>query len=141
MATILSDLGTRRAGGARVQGDDLWIPLAELEAASGWTLRPEGVCRGDVCVPIPSGRGGDFVSGDGPARSFNLAALARHRGQPVVRSDTGDVWSIGESSADRGRALAALEAPDFELPDLDAKLHRLSAHRGRKVFLVSWASW
>ena len=30
---------------------------------------------------------------------------------------------------------------DFELPDLDGKLHRLSDYRGQKVLLVTWASW
>ena len=31
--------------------------------------------------------------------------------------------------------------PAFSLPDLDGKLHSLSAYRGRKVFLFCWASW
>ncbi|HSY78461.1 MAG TPA: redoxin domain-containing protein [Verrucomicrobiae bacterium] len=34
-----------------------------------------------------------------------------------------------------------MQAPDFELPDLDGKLHRLSDYRGKKVFLLAWASW
>ena len=32
-------------------------------------------------------------------------------------------------------------APDFTLPDLDGKLHSLSDYRGKKVVLMSWASW
>ena len=32
-------------------------------------------------------------------------------------------------------------APDFCLPDLDGKLHRLSDYRGKKVFLFHFASW
>lgn len=31
--------------------------------------------------------------------------------------------------------------PDFCLPDLDGKLHRLSDYRGKKVFLFHFASW
>ena len=37
--------------------------------------------------------------------------------------------------------LASSEAPDFELPDLDGRMHQLSDYRGRRVFLVAWASW
>ena len=33
------------------------------------------------------------------------------------------------------------EAPDFTLPDAAGRLHRLSEHRGKKVLLVTWASW
>ena len=40
----------------------------------------------------------------------------------------------------RQEALASLIAPDFTLPDLDGRPHTLSAHRGKKVFLVAWAS-
>jgi peroxiredoxin len=32
-------------------------------------------------------------------------------------------------------------APDFTLPDLDGKMHRLSDFRGRVVFLNLWATW
>jgi len=40
-----------------------------------------------------------------------------------------------------GNRLRSLEAPDFTLPDLDGKLHSLSDYRGKKVLLMSWASW
>jgi len=32
-------------------------------------------------------------------------------------------------------------APDFALPDPSGRVHRLSDHRGKKVLLVTWASW
>jgi peroxiredoxin Q/BCP len=34
-----------------------------------------------------------------------------------------------------------VEAPDFTLPDLDGNLHSLSDYRGRKVVLLTWASF
>jgi peroxiredoxin len=37
--------------------------------------------------------------------------------------------------------LQSLEAPDFTLPDLDGKTYSLSQFRGKKVLLLSWASW
>ena len=36
---------------------DLDVGTDEFELATGWTIRPEGACRGDVCVPL-----GDAVS-------------------------------------------------------------------------------
>jgi hypothetical protein len=126
-------------GGAKAEGDDLWLTNADLASASGWELKPEGACRGDVCIPLPPARAPEFVRDDG--REFNLAAFARHLGQPVVHDDKNDVWYFGEAAATRRATLATLEAPDFELPDLDGKLHRLSDYRGKKVLLAAWASW
>jgi peroxiredoxin len=37
--------------------------------------------------------------------------------------------------------LSALQAPDFTLPDMDGKMHSLSDFRGKKVLLITWASW
>ena len=48
---------------------------------------------------------------------------------------------LGASSAERCGRLASLEAPDFELPDLAGRLHRLSDQRGKKVLLIAYASW
>jgi hypothetical protein len=126
-------------GGAKAEGDNLWLSNADLTSASGWELKPHGACMGDVCIPIPPAHAPEFVRDSG--REFNLAALARHLGQPVVHDDQNEVWYFGEAAAIRSATLASLEAPDFELPDLDGKLHRLSDYRGRKVLLAAWASW
>ena len=126
-------------GGAKAEGDNLWLSNADLKRASGWELKPEGACMGDVCIPIPPTRATEFVRDNG--RSFNLAALARHLDQPVVHDDKNRAWYFGEAAATRRASLASLQAPDFELPDLDGKMHRLSNYRGKKVLLVAWASW
>jgi hypothetical protein len=121
------------------EGDDLWVPVDQLAAVTGWHLRPEGACRGEQCVPIPRGREAEFLR-DSPAR-FNIAALARWLGQPVVHDAAHGVWLVGEAAGDRRRQRQSLRAPDFSLPDLDGRVHSLSDYRGKKVFLVSWASW
>ena len=126
-------------GGAKAEGDNLWLGSADLTKASGWELKPEGACMGDVCIPIPPTRTAEFVRDSG--RSFNLAALARHLGQPVVHDDKNGAWYFGEAAATRRATLASLQAPDFELPDLDGKMHKLSDYRGKKVLLAAWASW
>jgi hypothetical protein len=136
-ATIISDHGTVDAADAVVDGDALWLPIARIEAATGWALKPEGLCRGPVCVPVPARRH-DALVRDGRA---DIAALWRHQDKPVAASDDGDVWVLGEAAGDRATVLASLEAPDFELPDIEGRPHRLSDHRGSKVLLTTWASW
>jgi hypothetical protein len=138
-ATVIYGDRTSSAAGATPEGNNLWLSLTELHTATGWELKPQGACLADVCVPIPSGREAEFLRADG--RQFNLAALARLQGQPVVHDDTHGVWFFGEAAGARGRALASLQAPDFTLPDLDGRAHSLSQYRGKKVLLVSWASW
>lgn len=124
---------------AASEGENLWIKVADLKAASGWELKPEGVCKGEVCVPIPPGRRADFLRDEGG--QFNLAALADLLGQVVLRNEQHSVWLFGQGARARREMMTSPEAPDFELPDLDGKLHRLSDYRGKKVLLSAWASW
>src|SRR3989449_9511783 len=124
---------------ATADGANLWLTLDELRTATGWELRPEGVCREGQCVPIPLGREREFVR-ESPAR-FNLAALARWLEQPVLHDDVHGVWFFGEAARVRREALRSLQAPDFTLPDLEGRVHSLADYQGKKTFLVSWASW
>jgi|SRR5271165_1371124 len=135
--TVIYGERANELNSAEVRGEQLWIDAEEMAAISGWTKKAEGFCKGEVCVPLPSSREAEFVSG----KRSNLAALAQLLGQPMVRDDAHRVWSIGESAAERKRALTSLEAPDFELPDVNGARHRLSQYRGKKVLLASWASW
>jgi hypothetical protein len=128
-----------RAVTAKAEGENLWLSAADLASVSGWELKPEGVCKGDVCVPIPAAREADFVRDN--RKSFNLASFARLMGQPVLHDDQHGAWYFGQDAGTRRAALKSLEAPDFELPDLDDKMHRLSDYRGKKVLLSAWASW
>src|SRR5438128_8233813 len=122
---------------AEARGEDLWLAPPELQRL-GWTLKPEGLCRGPLCVPIPPARRAEFVRADG---AVNVAALARHRGQAVVHDEAGSVWVCGPAGEARDATRRSLVAPDFTLPDLDGRLHSLSQLRGRKLLLNSWASW
>lgn len=133
MATILYGERTTELPNARAEGDALWLPIGELQAAIGWDLKDEGVCASEVCVPIPEGQ--SWLDGD----RFDLAAFAHHLGQPVARDDASETWAFGEAAP--GPASATVEAPDFTLPDLEGRLHSLSDHRGKKVLIVTWASW
>ena len=110
---------------------ELAVSADDFEAATGWAATPEGMCKGEACVPAPGA-----VMDD---RTIDVAAVADRLGMAVVRDETGGVWSLGPESG--GRALTTAVAPEIELPDLDGNPFRLSAMHGRKVLLVAWASW
>ena len=117
--------------------DELWTSAADLEQATGWTLKPEGLCRNEVCTVVAPAARERFIDGDAVCASGLWEAL----GRPVLRDEEQSVWMLGEAAADRSNRLETLEAPDFTLPDITGKLHSLSDFRGKKVFLATWASW
>ena len=131
--------GERVTAGVDARSTDgaLWLSGDDLKRVSGWEFKPQGFCKGEVCVPMPDARKSEFVAHE----RYNLAALANLLGQPVVSDAEFGAWCFGEAAAERKRMLTSLDAPDFTLPDLDGKMHSLSEHRGKKVLLVSWASW
>jgi hypothetical protein len=135
MVTLLSEAGEFAVAGARAEGDACWVPEDEAAAITGWVRKPEGLCRDERCVPLPPG--GTLLR-DG---RVDVAGFWRRLGQAVVRSEAGHVWVLGEGAAERSAALQGLQAPDFRLPDPAGRLHALSDYRGRKVLLVTWASW
>ena len=122
---------------AEVSGEELWLSAPAADSVTGWALKAEGLCKAAVCEPLPPGRERELVD----CARVNVAALWRHLGKPIVHSADGSVWVLGESADDRSAALRSLEAPDFTLPDPSGRPHRLSGYRGRKVLLVTWASW
>lgn len=113
--------------------DGLWMSAADAETVTGWTLKPEGMCRAEACVPMPASA---LAAG-----AVDVGAFWRKLGGPVVGSDAGDVWGLGAPADERNAVLEGLEAPDFTLPDVDGVPRMLSQLRGRKVFLATWASW
>jgi hypothetical protein len=129
MATILTPTAEHTVA-AR---DGLWMSAGDAEKVTGWTLKPEGMCRAELCVPLPA----TAVKGD----DVDVAAFWTKLGGPVVAAEDGEVWALGAPADERNAALGGLIAPDFTLPDVDGKPHTLSQLRGRKVFLATWASW
>lgn len=129
MAVVLTDNGEF----AIAASDGLCVSPADAEQVTGWTPKPEGMCRDDLCVPLTGG-----ARRDG---SIDIAMFWRTLDHPVVSDRRGDVWVLGTSAESRAIGLSGLEAPDFTLPDLAGAPHTLSALRGKKVFLTTWASW
>jgi hypothetical protein len=110
---------------------DLWVRAADLPRINEFELKPEGACRADMCIPVAK----NLKSGGW----FNLSGFARKLGQTVV-TDSG-VWSFGEIPVVRGSFYNSRIAPDFAAPDRKGRVVHLSDFRGKKVLVVTWASW
>jgi hypothetical protein len=134
-AFTLIDAGEARQVRARVSDGAVRLAPEALEAALGWRLEAQGLCRGDVCVPLADRAA--LAGADG----IDLAALAEALHRPLALDLEEGAAALGTDADERRRSLQSLEAPDFELPDLDGRLHRLSDHRGKKVLLIAYASW
>ena len=124
MLTLVTPLGA-------TPSDDGWLEADALAAATGWHLRPEGLCRDDVCLLVP-----DELRRD---EAVDAVGLWARLGRPVLRS--GDAVYLGEDAASKPALGVGDLAPDFTLQDLAGREHWLSDHRGKKVFLTSWAPW
>jgi hypothetical protein len=109
---------------------DLTVPAVDFEAATGWSARPEGMCKGEVCVPAPGAVIEDAI---------DVEAVSTRLGMALVHDADHGVWALGPESG--GRALTTAVAPELQLPDADGNPFKLSAMHGRKVLLVAWASW
>lgn len=120
---------------------ELWITTNDLTRATRFVIKPQGVCRDELCFPLPKNRKAEFVSKKGGTTWFNLSEFARLIKQPFATDQKNGVWYFGARAAEQNSYLASLEAPNFTLPDLSGKLHSLSDFRGKKVLLVTWASW
>jgi hypothetical protein len=53
MITLLHEQHETQWPDAASHGDELWLDGAAITEATGWTWKPEGLCRGDLCVPLP----------------------------------------------------------------------------------------
>ena len=111
--------------------DKLRVPTSVFEQGTGWQLKPEGACRGEVCVPLADRGDGDVV---------DVTAVAGRLGMPLVRDEDAGLWALGPASLG-GHALASAQAPELSLPDLDGHEVALSSLRGQKVLLVAWAPY
>jgi hypothetical protein len=138
--TIVYDDTATDLAASREDGGQLWITTADLKRATRFEVKPQGVCRDELCFPLPKARQQEFVHKTPPVTWFNMTAFAELVHQPVAHDAALATWYFGLRS-DQRQQLSSLQAPDFTLPDLQGKLHRLSDFRGKKILLVTWASW
>ena len=154
-ATLLLALASQALGGAVVlyedavveveqtlaDPNDLWIHPAALPRVNGFELKPEGACIDDICVPVRQDVDSDIFVTRGGVQWFNVAELANRLEQAYAVDHDANVWSFGPVPARRSSFIERAVAPDFALPDVHGKVHRLSDFKGKKIMLLSWASW
>jgi hypothetical protein len=138
--TIVYDDNVTDLAAAREDAGQLWITTADLKRATRFEVKPQGVCRDELCFPLPKARQQEFIHKTPPMTWFNMTAFANLVHQSVAHDAAMATWYFGLRS-DQRQQLSSLEAPSFTLPDLQGKPHRLSDFRGKKILLVTWASW
>lgn len=109
----------------------LKIPKARFEQETGWQLKPEGACKGDVCIPLNPAPRGD---------TLDIEALANSIGMPLIKAEGRDLWALGPESIG-SRALTSAKAPNMTLPDLNGNAFELSSQLGKKVLVYAWAPY
>ncbi len=120
---------------AVIEADRVRLAPETVGEVLGWQLRDEGLCRGDVCVPV--GDRGALAD----ERGIDLEALADALGLPIAVDVEAGAAALGTAHTDRAAELASCDAPDFSLPDVSGEFHTLSEQRGTKVLLIAYASW
>ena len=76
------------------------MSAADADKVTGWTLKPEGMCRAELCVPLPAAA----VKG----KEVDVAAFWTKLGGPVVAAEDGEVWALGAPADERNAALEGL---------------------------------
>ncbi len=132
--TVIDEGRASEVTGSIVDGR-LVVEAGALDSAVGFVRKPEGLCKGEVCVPVRDGAGLEVDGG------IDVSRLAEILGRPVAVDEDAGAAYLSAATAERAGRLRSLEAPDFTLPDLDGNLHSLSDHLGKKVLLAAYASW
>lgn len=139
--TIIYDGVATNVTASDTPSNDLWITTSDLKRATRFVIKPQGVCREELCFPLPKSRKASFVKQHGRVTRFNLSEFARLIKQPVATDPNNGVWYFGPRPAELSGYITSLQAPNFTLPDMSGRLHSLADFRGKKVLLVTWASW
>lgn len=145
--TVLSQERTIVIEDAFVDGDHLWVPEESVPRVNGFRLQSAGLCAGDLCIPVSEDA--DWTRRNGGRTYVDVTAIAQHLGQAWVTDAEGDaggdaggsVWSFAPVPALTATAWQLGQAPDFTLPDMHGRPVRLSDYRGKRVLLLTWASW
>ena len=120
---------------------ELWIARDELTRVTGFELKPEGACLDDICVPVQQGVDSELLVTRQSQEWFNVSALAKKISQASVADHDEGVWSFSAIPVQRSSFYSRAEAPEFSLADMDGNQVALSDFKGKKVMLLTWASW
>jgi hypothetical protein len=120
---------------AVVRENEFWVLSSDIGTALGWEVKPEGLCKDDLCIPLANRT--DLIDED----LINLGRLSDLISRPLAISIVDRAASLGPPFDKYEQSVGLLQAPDFSLPDLDGRMYSLSEHRGSKVMIAAWASW
>lgn len=134
MPTVIND--TAHVEVEATLGDRWLMSAAAFEGLTGWTLKPEGMCREDVCAPIY--HRDQVISVDG---LIDLQQAAPIVGLSAVVDPDRGIAALGASAPVRAQEMITLQAPDFTLPNLAGEPVSLHDFDRRKVLLLAWSSW
>lgn len=134
MATVINDTEHVEAD-ATFENDRWLMSPGAFEKLTGWTLKPEGLCRDDVCAPLY--RRDDVVVGG----NLDLVGAAPIIGMTAVADTSRGIAALAPSAQARADAMTTLEASDFTLPNLAGEPVSLHDFDRRKVLLLAWSSW
>jgi peroxiredoxin len=116
---------------------DRYVGAAELAAATGWDLKPSGLCRGEVCVPLL----GREITAPDDATRIDVFAWAEALGLLTATDEDASVVAVTPAAATRARDTADGSAPPLTLNDVDGNPVSFDDLSGHKRVLVTWASW
>ena len=131
--TVIDESGSHSFG--QVGFGDLGVSADDFARATGWMLKAEGLCKGEVCVPV---RDASAMS-DGAA--IDVVEFARVTGRNIVIDASRNMVAMGEQASSRAASMATLDAPNFTLPDINGNLISLSDFADRKKLILAWSSW
>ena len=114
MIRVLCESRDTELPNAAAEGEALWLGRADIERATGWAWKPEGLCRDITCMPLPRRADKSMVNGD----KLDVAAFWRHAGWPVVHDETSQLWVLGEGAARRADALSSFPLCQYDLRHL-----------------------
>ena len=132
---VINAAGEVRAVELSEQSGKVSVSNLVLEQAAGWSLKSEGLCRDQVCVPVRNVQA--LIKDD----QVDLAEFARLVQQNIVIDVQRKIVALGEQAQIRGTEMATLEAPDFTLPDIHGRQVSFSDYNRRKRLLLAWSSW
>ena len=111
------------------------ISLDDFARATGWQLKPQGLCIDEICVPV---RDAKTLTNQ---TQIDLVEFARVTNQNIVVDQERKVAALGEHADTRSEAMTSLDAPDFRLPDIHGRQVSFSDFNRRKRLLLAWSSW
>lgn len=106
------------------------VDTASFERETGWTFKPEGACKGDVCIPLSAQ----------PGPTMDAVGIAQDMGLPVATNEAHQLSAIGPEAIG-SRALTSASLPDIRLPDLNGDEFSIRSLLGQKIIVYAWAPY